>query len=52
MPHQDQAPKKVPTKSKQKIAYLTIDDGPTKYLTEIVAALKKRKRKSHFFSRW
>ncbi|MBC1435342.1 polysaccharide deacetylase [Listeria rocourtiae] len=49
LPHQDQAPKKVPTKSKQKIAYLTIDDGPTKYLSEIVAALKKENVKATFF---
>lgn len=46
-----EAPKQEAPKqeSKQKIAYLTIDDGPTKYMSEIVAALKKENVKATFF---
>lgn len=41
-----QAPKQA---SEHKIAYLTIDDGPTKHMSAIVAALKKENVKATFF---
>ncbi|SQC59191.1 Polysaccharide deacetylase [Listeria newyorkensis] len=46
-PPRQQAPKQA---SEHKIAYLTIDDGPTKYMSAIVAALKKENVKATFSS--
>ncbi|MBC1937509.1 polysaccharide deacetylase family protein [Listeria grandensis] len=43
------AEKPKPVDGKQKIAYLTIDDGPTQYLSKILAALKKENARATFF---
>ncbi|MBC1287175.1 polysaccharide deacetylase family protein [Listeria booriae] len=46
---QVEASKSKPIDKNQKTAYLTIDDGPTKYLKQIVEALKKENVKATFF---
>ncbi|MBC1575432.1 polysaccharide deacetylase family protein [Listeria booriae] len=43
------AQKPKPIDKNQKTAYLTIDDGPTKYFKQIVEALKKENVKATFF---
>lgn len=38
-----------PSKNEKKVAYLTIDDGPTEYMSKILTALKKENVKATFF---